>query len=289
MEHQTSLIIIEYNRRKHLLNALNGIENSKKKPDEVVIVSYSDQLQISADTYTFPIRIRHLSMPEKGGLPAAKARNTGAKLANYEHLIFLDVDCIPSADFIGTISKQLQSRENGIIMGTPKYLSEPVPENFDYNYLERESVFHPRRPRVVQIRQEETYELFWSLCFAITKSLLRVLSYFDEHYSGYGGEDTDLAFKARARNYPFYLSEAVVYHQQHAFYRPPLPQLENIINNCNHFYDKWGIWAMDKHLKGFAHQNLIDWDMNCTEKIKIAKKPNTKEVESCLVVDEAYG
>ena len=289
MQHQISLIIIEFQRKNNLINVLKGIEKSTRLPDEVVIVSYSDILDISYEDYTFPIRIRYLQMPDKGGLPAATARNTGAKLANFEYLIFLDVDCIPSTTFIETITKQLHTRQNGILMGTPKYLSEPVPNQFNESYLKKHSIYHPRRPQVATIQKEDTYELFWSLCFAITKSLLKVLSYFDENYSGYGGEDTDLAFKARAGNYPFYLSEAAVYHQHHSFYRPPLPQLENIVNNCNHFYDKWGIWAMDKHLKGFANLNFIDWDINCTNTIKISKKPNPQQVEACLVVDEAFG
>lgn len=284
-----SVIIVEYNREAHLKNVLKAIESSSKIPDEVVIVTFSKSLVIERNAYALHILLIQLDKPDNSGLPMARARNLGAKKASSNYLLFLDVDCIPSKNLIKTITEQLYEFPEALIMGNPKYLIKSIPSNMPEFYLESNSVYHPRRPTVTNLSKEFRYELFWSLCFVITRKQIKKLGYFDETYTGYGAEDTDLAFQAKKLEIPFYLSNAVVFHQHHVIFRPPLHQMENIVNNCNHFYKKWNIWAMDKHLHGFKKLGYINWDSNQKQSISIIRLPNVSEVENSKVLDEAYG
>ena len=53
-------------------------------------------------------------------------------------------------------------------------------------------------PRAGEVAVEPRVERFWSLAFAVTPATHERIGGFDEGYAGYGAEDTDYAFRARA-------------------------------------------------------------------------------------------
>ncbi len=282
-----SVVTIVSGRAQHLNNILAGLAKGAEFPAEMVIVSLDEQPP-ELPNYPFQVRIVHLPKQEKEQfLPIGKARNEGFKSSTKPFVVFLDVDCIAGKYFLANIYRHLQEHP-GLIMGTPKYLSRSVTDEFCHTELIKDSIYHPHRPMVADIISNTAYELFWSLCFGIAREDFENIGGFDEEYVGYGAEDTDFAFQAKAANVPFYLSAAVVYHQPHPIHSPPFNHFEEIVSNANAFYRKWQCWPMDGWLKDFLMEDLIVWRPNQSEPIKIKKLPSTELMEASYQPDAPF-
>lgn len=273
-----SLITIAYQRQQHLDNLLQGLCAGSCYPDEVIVVNMDDSIK---PMQNLPFAIRYITLPKKQeALPLAEARNLGAVNARYNDLIFLDVDCIPSATFVARMCRYLELYP-GLIIGEPRYLLAPLTDLYSEDDLEALSIRHPHRPRLQEaIRFTDAYELFWSLCFGISKTYFNKVKGFDETYKGYGAEDTDFAYKLRKGKVPFFLSNAKVYHQQHPVYSPPLNHFEAIIRNSNTFYKKWKVWPMQTWLQEFKNLGLIQWSADDRTRIQVRQKPRIALIES---------
>jgi len=280
-----SVIIAFCGRRKHLINTLKGLEQGHLLPDEVILIEMGDT-QTELPEFNLDIKCNLISGTKSNYLPMARARNAGAMLSQFETLVFLDVDCIPAEDFIEGI-KALQSTERAIYMGLPMYLNNAVDGPLSYEDF-KESQEHPKRPSFGKMCKTDDYGLFWSLCFFMNSTLFFELGGFDETYTGYGIEDTDLAWKCKHSNVSFYLTRLKVYHQPHAFQRPPLSNLDSIVKNCNHFFAKWKHWPAEKHLSRFTEMGLIKWDKHQYEPIEIVKLPSSEMYDSALVLNEPF-
>lgn len=277
-----SLITIFSGRRKHLFNQLAGIAKGTSIPNEIIIVGINENFDIE-DFPSLPIKFMKLEWDGQY-LPIAKARNLGAHYTNNQFLIFLDVDCIPSESFIEKMHTDL--RENpGCIMGNPYYLE--ANSNVEIQDLGKSSKPHPIRPNVEELRLCENYNLFWSLCFGIRKNDFLKIEGFDTNFKGYGGEDTDFAWKLHKAEIPFYLATHKVFHQQHPVYSPPLNHLEPIIQNVIYFRKKWGKWIMENWLEAFAEMRLIKWDKN-KEVLEKIREPEKQELETAYKPTAPY-
>ncbi|ARN76897.1 hypothetical protein BST97_02145 [Nonlabens spongiae] len=283
---KSTLITIHYDREIQLNNLLRGLSLGTNVPDEVIVINMGQKPNIYKD-YNLNLKIEQIEGDDRARLPIGQSRNLGAKLASFETLHFLDVDCIPDKFYIEKMNDGLLN-QNGLFMGTPKYLFDEVSEDFTFNELEKQSTEHHKRPSVKGIERSNDAGLFWSLCFSISRSSFKKLGGFDEGYYGYGGEDTDLSFTCKKLNFPFFLTEAVAYHQQHGFYKPPVDKLQAIVDNCNYFYSKWNHWPMDKHLKAFAEYGYVDWEENQKKPIKVINKPDQFSIEQFYIKDIPY-
>lgn len=280
-----SVITIVNGRQKHLNNMLEGISQSSIKPDEIIIIGINENPEIEIYK-NLPIKI--FSLKDAGrNLPIAKARNLGASKASNNHLIFLDVDCIPSRTFFEQILIQGIANKS-LIMGNPRYLQKSLDPDFRVQELEGLSIHHPHRPKINALMVAGDYMLFWSLAFYIPKDLFQKLGGFDESYTGYGAEDTDLSLKLmETPGYKLLLSEATVYHQQHPVYSPPVHQLESIIQNADVFYKKWNSWVMDNWLTEFQKMGLIGWNSKGGNITKI-KEPTEVLKAECYRPDAPF-
>ncbi|MGB3111098.1 MAG: glycosyltransferase [Psychrobacter alimentarius] len=312
-----------YGRNRHLYNLLASLTHGSIQPDEVIIVNDDADPKCLAK---FPLNIVQIpttinastdnmsDVPTKTRFDIGHNRNLGAARATHDLLIFLDVDCIVAPTFIEQLSAKLQAQPNGLLMGQPRYLTRPLSEEessklqcgtFSMTCLNRLSVYNPYRDnfddnesiplalnqtatKKTAMKKTDDYGAFWSLCFAITRQQFEQLGGFDTQYTGYGAEDTDLAFTARQLNIDFYLTADVVYHQQHSVYRPPLNHLDSIVINANRFYDKWQCWPMDGWLLSFADMGLINWQANQSTPITLIRKPSHAEIESAHCPHAAY-
>ncbi|MES1964291.1 glycosyltransferase [Psychrobacter sp. AH5] len=254
---------------------------------------------------------------KKTGFDIGYNRNLGAAKASHEALIFLDVDCIVSTTFIEQLTAKLQAYPDALLMGQPLYLTRPLTateslqlQQSDLSNAELNAfaVTNPYRHNLVKkaveqaskiasdtlnknhkdMERTQDYGAFWSLCFAISQTQFQRLGGFDTHYVGYGAEDTDFAFMARALDIEFYLTDDVVYHQQHSVYRPPLNHLASIVINANRFYDKWQHWPMGGWLEEFAQMQIIDWDAQQQTPIAIIRQPSVSEIEAAYCADAPY-
>jgi len=271
MNIKIAVLTVVSGRRIALMNLIRGLSLNTTLPDELIIVHMNE------DTYSLPpspFPIRAISHYDHAKLPLAGARNCALAESSVEHCIFLDVDCIPAPNLI-QIYADAFNREDQLWSGQVRYLTPDFSPELDAADLEVKSITDPVRGKLETL----PYELFWSLNFACTKTVFRKIGGFDESYKGYGAEDTDFAFMAKAQGIPLELINAMAYHQPHASYDPPLNHLEDIVNNAQTFYKKWKLWPMEGWLKKFVHLGYITWN---NDKIHILTLPEKSVIEQYL-------
>lgn len=276
-----SVLTLVHRRSRHLTNLLQGLRQSARLPDEVVIVYMNEPEDYKLPPLPYPVRTLHVRS-ETTNLPLAEARNQAAAQARHELLIFLDVDCIPETDLLARYERAF-SQFSGLLMGDVRYLpAQATAPDWSFPQLRSLAVRHPARPAIASLVQPEPrYELFWSLSFGIRRATFDQLGGFDSGYQGYGAEDTDLAFTARQQRVLFALCSARAYHQHHAVYRPPVQHLGDIVANARYFRQKWQCWPMEGWLRAFQEARFVAWQPE-GDQLEIIRNPSQDEI------DQAY-
>lgn len=247
-----SVLTIVRGRQRQLLNQAVGLSHSSRAIDEWIVVGM-DQDVVFDRSLDLPIRTSRVN-GDGNRLPLAEARNHAASLCHTEQMIFLDVDCIPSATMVENFSTAL-SDDGRLWMGSPRYLpADAVEPPWSLDDLASLATRHPLQPSIEENERlaSDRYELFWSLCFGINRSQFERIGGFDPTFDGYGGEDTDFAFAARRADIPFGFLGAKSFHQHHPVCKPPLNHFSEIIRNAKRFHRKWDVWPMESWLASFA-------------------------------------
>jgi GT2 family glycosyltransferase len=271
-----SVLTIVKNREGHLVELVEGLRRSVVFPDELVIVDMGSTPALIAPKAPFPIRLVTL---ERTGLPLAAARNAAAHAAMGEHLLFLDVDCIPMRHLLGEMDNQLE-RADALICAEALYLGPTdARDGWEEDHLKLSAKSHPIRAFPAKgIREEANAGLFWSLVFGIRRNRFTDMLGFDEAFDGYGAEDTDFGFRAREAGIPLlFKGGAGAFHQHHEVFDPPLQHLEDIVRNAQLFRDRWQFWPMTGWLDAFAKMGLIAMTDN---RIILRRAANAAELSS---------
>ena len=214
--------------------------------------------------------------PGQHGLPLAAARNLGAAVAldlGADLLIFLDVDCLPDPDLVGCYLDAAQdpAYANSVLCGPVAYLPPPGREGYDLESL-RDHPPHPARPAPErgERRPGGDPRLFWSLSFATTAATWTRIGGFCEIYQGYGAEDTDFGFAARAAGVDLtWVGGAIAHHQWHPSQDPPENHLDDILRNAAIFAERWDQWPMEGWLAAFRDRGLIRWDETAGRYVRV--------------------
>lgn len=262
---RTAVVTITRDRDAHLARQRGAL--TEHPPDRHVVVGMGDAA-VDRSRFTGGPPTSFVRVPLRdGGLPLAAARNAGAAAAvgsGADVLVFLDVDCIPEPLLLDRyVAAAARTSGPAVLCGPVHYLPPAPPGGYPETGLSRLSAPHPARPAPPdgQIRPEPRWELFWSLSFAVTVPTWRVLGGFHEGYTGYGGEDTDLAQVAAARGAGLYwVGGAVAHHQHHAPSAADPARLAEIVGNAHRFHDRWGWWPMGGWLDDMAAQEKIAFD-----------------------------
>ena len=139
---------------------------------------------------------RFLMVPTPCG-PAAK-RNVGWRAARASLVVFTDDDCEPDRGWLEALLEAHEGTPEAILQGR----TYPNPRE-----LEMMSPF----TRTISVDRLGPW--FPTCNVAYPRSTLERLGGFDESFSAVGGEDTDLACRAReAGHSPEFVPEAIVYH-----------------------------------------------------------------------------
>lgn len=206
---------------------------------------------------------RHVP-PGPHGLRVGAGRNTAAAAAiaaGAELLVFLDVDCLPGADLVARYIDAATAHPDALLAGPVTYLaSVQRPEVADLPFVTRPHRARPALPPgATRAATADEYDLFWSLSFAVTAATWERLGGFHDAYEGYGAEDTDLAWTARAAGIPLvWTGGADAYHQWHPVSSPPWQHLDDILRNGAAFHRRWGVWPMGGWLEAFAAAGAIE-------------------------------
>ena len=250
-----SVCTLAHGRDGHLTNLVRALDRSSIPPNELVIAVMQDEPYVLPET-RFPIR---QLMIEAGDIPLAEARNTAARAARGQLLVFLDVDCIPHPELIADYARF--GRE-AIAMGEVLYLPKDCPTSaLDFASFDRMGVEHSERPGPpdAPFRMARDYRVFWSLNFALPAPVFAAIGGFDETFTGYGGEDTDFARQAVERGVDLYwLRGARAYHQYHPHHMPPVHHLDSVLANAHRFAEKWGHPTMQHWLRAFVLMGLAE-------------------------------
>ncbi|WP_341962687.1 galactosyltransferase-related protein [Pseudomonas sp. RC10] len=272
-----NVITLVHGRGTHLANLIEGLESSSLVPDGLWIV-HMNEPPGAFNSHRFPIHT--LQVNEPGGLPLAKARNSVMAIDPAASWVFLDVDCIPAHDLVAEYQDGLERAPDALHMGQVRYLPEGANRSgWDEATLYARGVEHP----LAQFREGPgsalPYHLFWSLNFACHGSTFGRIGGFDAGYTGYGGEDTDFAFRARQEGVALLDNPATAFHQYHPTYDPPLNHFKDIVANARRFYSCWGVWPMEGWLRAFQDQGLLRWD---DERVEIIQMPSAEQVAQAL-------
>ncbi|MDO5743482.1 MAG: galactosyltransferase-related protein [Micrococcaceae bacterium] len=280
-----SVLVIAHGRAAHLQQLLTGVERSLEPPGEVVLV-YMDEPHPEELSCSLPLRIHHVSSGgAETGLPLARARNTAAAVATFPYLVFLDVDCIPSAELFTAMVDAIEGKPV-LAMAEPRYLRAALETGFSYDdsSLVEASVAHHARRSLAEGGNESRHEMFWSLGFSIKAELFGRLGGFDGGFTGYGGEDTDFAFRVRSAGIPMRFVTEALFHQHHGVHKPPLNHFEAIVANARLFHERWGSWPMEGWLGAFASAGLLEWNPESTV-LTMLRTPTRAEIESARSSD----
>jgi glycosyltransferase involved in cell wall biosynthesis len=98
-----SIIIPTYNEAKFLPRLLISLRQSPFQPKEIIVADAFSSDNTREIAGAFGCRI------VDGGLPA-KGRNSGARIASEDWLLFLDADMVPPAYFLGSILDEAEQR-----------------------------------------------------------------------------------------------------------------------------------------------------------------------------------
>ena len=268
-----SVVTLVKGRKKALQNLIKGLTGGSKLPDELLIV-FINELPYQINNTDFPIHSIHFT--DTNNIPLAKARNEGVKHASFDKLIFLDVDCVPAKDLVKIYADIIDNA--ALISGAIRYLPEHACEQPDWlNKMEVLSNPDPIRANI----NEPGYELFWSLNFGCSKTVFNKIGGFNQQYEGYGAEDTDFSFRARATGIPLVTINATAYHQYHDSYYPPLNHFNDIIKNARLFYKIWNHWPMEGWLRLFVNTGLIHWGND----IQIIRQPTKHEINNAIKIN----
>lgn len=268
---RVALVTVAHGRHDHLRGLLAGLRAGTRVPDDFVLVAMDDEEVGAVAVSGAPpgTRVEVVTIGRVDGrLPLAAARNAGAAraaAAGADVLVFLDVDCIPSAGLVeryaAVAAQPTEQDAPAVLAGAVHYLPPQAPGRRHYSAADlARSAPHPARPHVVgaATRAEDDVRLFWSLSFAMSADDWSRVGGFDEGYTGYGGEDTDFGMRLEAAGGRLlWVGDAVAYHQHHPVDEPPYRHLDDIVRNANRFWDRWGYSPMEGWLDAFAADGLV--------------------------------
>ncbi|GAA2085260.1 glycosyltransferase [Aeromicrobium halocynthiae] len=257
-------------RHEHLDRQRRGLECSTTPPADHVVVAMDDPELVERwrPSTVVADHLVALAAPA-AGLPLAAARNLGARIAidrGARQLIFLDVDCVPTAGALEAYAWAAATAEgsSAVLCGPVAYLPPAPPGGYDLETEARTARPHPARPAPDPgdvVIDHEGHHLFWSLSFSVGVAAWEATGGFDERYVGYGAEDTDFGQRAARAGLPLaWVGGATALHQYHPAQDPPVQHLDDILRNGRLFAETWGWWPMKGWLEAFEARGLVRRD-----------------------------
>lgn len=259
-----AVVTIAHGRHAHLAAQHRSLARGTRRPDHYVVVAMDDPAitPTTRDGLTSTVvRVERTA----GRLPLASARNLGvrtATAAGAEVVVLLDVDCLAGERLVEAYAAIVTAEPRTVWSGPVTYLPPAPAEGYpdDPADLAAWDDPHHARPRPApgEVERDLDPDLFWSLSFAVAPATWERVGGFCEDYTGYGGEDTDLARSVLASGTALAVTgDARAYHQHHPVSSPPVEHLDDILRNGRLFHARWGVWPMTGWLEAMADLGLV--------------------------------
>jgi glycosyltransferase involved in cell wall biosynthesis len=210
-----SVVLTTYNRPDALRLALLALADQTQLPNEVIVAddgSTQETQDLIAQLQTqLPYSLKHVWQADNG-FRAAKIRNKAVLASQSDYLIFLDGDCVPFPDFI-TQHSQL-AEENWFVSGHRILLSEQfthtvlaeslsVHHDTPLQYLQHYFSRHTNRLfpllrlnlNILRKAHAKRWQGVKSCNLGLWKKDFIAINGFDESFTGWGYEDSDLVIR----------------------------------------------------------------------------------------------
>jgi glycosyltransferase involved in cell wall biosynthesis len=210
-----SVVITTYNRPDALEAVVEACFLQDDKNFEIIIADDGSTANtrdcIERLAARSPVPLKHVWQPDDG-FRAAMARNRGTLAATGDYIIFLDGDCVPQRDFIRRHRALAQPRF--LVSGSRILLSQRLTERVLREHVDvagmgvGERLRHRlagdmnkviqtmlRWPDLGRVRRKFSWRRIKSCNLAVWKSDLVQVNGFDESFTGWGHEDSDLVVR----------------------------------------------------------------------------------------------
>jgi glycosyltransferase involved in cell wall biosynthesis len=210
-----SVVITTYNRPDALEAVVRACFMQNDKNFEIIIADDGSTANtrdcVERLSQGAPVPVRHVWQPDQG-FRAAMARNRGTLAARGDYIIFLDGDCIPQRDFIAR--HRALSRPGCLVSGSRILMSErltrrvleqgiAIPDTGTATRLawrlrgdlNKTLQLGLRWPDLARVRNSFSWRRIKSCNLAVWRSDLERVNGFDESFTGWGHEDSDLVVR----------------------------------------------------------------------------------------------
>jgi glycosyltransferase involved in cell wall biosynthesis len=210
-----SVVITTYNRPDALEAVVRACFMQNDKNFEIIIAddgsTANTRDRVASLAESAPVPVRHVWQADQG-FRAAMARNRGTLAARGEYIIFLDGDCIPQRDFIAR--HRALSEPGCLVSGSRILMSERLTRRVleqgiavsatgvatrmawrlrgDLNKTLQLGL---RWPDLGRVRRGFSWRRIKSCNLAVWRSDLERVNGFDESFTGWGHEDSDLVVR----------------------------------------------------------------------------------------------
>jgi len=214
MSTNVTVIVSTYNRPRALTRVLQGLAKQFLKPDQIVIADDGSKEETRSFIKKWKTQLPQLEhcWQDDFGFRKTKILNAAILKSNCDRLIFLDGDCIPFPTFISDHLKHAQAGvvlAGGRILTTERFTNQllenvdrPLPNNFTYwlrryfsGDIDRLSLFLRLPGSSWRLYAPSNWRLVRGCNFSVSREALLSVNGFDESYSGWGFEDSDIAIR----------------------------------------------------------------------------------------------
>lgn len=210
-----SVVITTYNRPDALSAVVEACFLQDDKNFEIIIADDGSTANtrdcIARLAARSPVPLKHVWQPDDG-FRAAMARNRGTLAATGDYIIFLDGDCIPQRDFIARHRALAQPGylvSGSRILLSPGLTAKVLAEHIDLpgagvldklrwrlrGDMNKVLQLLLRWPDIGRVRRKFSWRRIKSCNLAVWRADLEKVNGFDESFTGWGHEDSDLVVR----------------------------------------------------------------------------------------------
>jgi GT2 family glycosyltransferase len=224
---EISLIISTYERPGALEQVLRGVQRQAELPGEILVADDGSGLAtrelIGAWQNKLPVPLRHLRQ-EHDGFRKTIILNKTLAAARGAYIVLLDGDCVPHRQFIADHTRLAE--RNFWVQGRRCFVREKFTEQFEPGatpvvpwWLAGRigGLAKAIRLPIPIVRRDTAQRGIIGCNMGIWRDDLVAINGFDEEFTGWGGEDSDLGTRLYNLGRPrkFVYGHAVVFHLDH--------------------------------------------------------------------------